>query len=86
MPKIKRNFICSECGYKTVKYIGRCPQCGSFDTLKEEIIEEEVKSAYTASKMTSTSLPVKLKEVKANALKRYESGIKEFDRVMGEEL
>jgi len=83
MPKIKRNFICSECGYKTVKYIGRCPQCGSFDTLKEEIIEEEVKSAYTASKMTSTSLPVKLKEVKANALKRYESGIKEFDRVMG---
>ncbi len=40
MAKLKKGFICQECGYVSVKWMGRCPSCGSWNTIVEEIINK----------------------------------------------
>ena len=38
MPKATTQFVCAECGYTSPKWLGRCPDCGKFNTLAEETI------------------------------------------------
>lgn len=37
MAKTKTKFVCQNCGYTTVKWMGRCPECGTWDSLAEEL-------------------------------------------------
>ena len=41
MEKLKKIFVCSECGYESPKWMGKCPDCGSWNSFDEEILEEE---------------------------------------------
>lgn len=43
MAKIKTSYICSECGYETPKWFGKCPNCGEWNTLNEELPAPEIK-------------------------------------------
>lgn len=77
MPRPKTYYICSECGYKSAKWMGRCLNCGAWNTfqeLDEEAIEEKVDIKVTPSSIT---------DIKAGACPRLSSGIGEFDRVLG---
>ena len=38
MPKTTTQFVCSECGYVSPKWLGRCPECGKFNSLIEEAV------------------------------------------------
>ncbi len=71
-------FICGNCGYKTLKWMGKCPDCKSWDSL-EEVIEEK-KSKLKKTKALS---PKYLSELSAGEEGRFTTGISEFDRVMG---
>jgi DNA repair protein RadA/Sms len=71
-------FICSNCGYKTLKWMGRCPECKSWDSLEESHEDSKPK------KLKIKSLnPKKLSEINIKKEKRFVTGIKEFDRVVG---
>lgn len=79
--KIKTNFICQECGYKTPKWLGQCPGCGSWNTMVEEI--EERDSGKSSLQSVTSSRPLSLKEIEIDEEERYFTGLNELDRVLG---
>ena len=74
--KQKSVFVCGECGYETPRWMGRCPQCGSWNTIVEE---ERVSLKAPSAPMKA----VPLKDVSAQAGSRTSTGIDELDRVLG---
>jgi len=81
--KIKSTYVCSECGYQTPKWMGKCPSCGKWNTLDETVVKEEKKSS-TISKTTTAQRPVsRLSQIKTDIEIRYNTGLSELDRVLG---
>lgn len=80
MAKAKSKYVCSECGYETVKWLGKCPACGSFGTINEEIVTT-VKSRGTG--LSSDVRPQRLSEITTKAEDRISTGLSELDRVLG---
>lgn len=83
MAKSKTIFICNQCGYESAKWYGKCPGCGEWDSLNEErIITESSKNAK--SRVThSTNLALPLSKINSSIELRYDTGIKELNRVLG---
>ncbi len=81
--KIKKVYICKNCGEEFPKWQGKCPQCEKWHTLTEETI---IINPLAKEKITATPLkPLVLQSKKSfQKLPRYPSGIREFDRVLGE--
>ena len=80
--KSKTSFICNECGYMSPKWMGKCPGCGSWNTLSENIIEAEPKKGSMV-KAASVNMPKTVEEIVINNETRYSTGISELDRVLG---
>lgn len=78
MMKGKAVFICQNCGFNSPKWLGRCPSCGEWNALIEEIAEE-ISNEYSFP----PSEPVLYEEVKGAEKKRGKTGIEELDRVLG---
>ena len=72
------HYECLECGFQTVKYFGKCPQCGSWNSLTECRDPE----AATGS-APSENRPIALDSVESKAQDRIPTGMSEFDRVLG---
>lgn len=81
MAKVKSSFVCSECGYETPKWYGKCPNCGEWNTLNEEMPVQEAKGKI--SRPVSASNTKRLNEISGDIEKRIATGIGEFDRVLG---
>ncbi len=80
--KTKTVYICSECGYKTAKWFGKCPSCNEWSTLSEA--EETVSSKKSAARtVVSSASYKKLNEVSGGENKRIVTHNNEFNRVMG---
>ena len=78
--KSKVVYVCSECGYESAKWIGKCPECDGWNTFAEEVIQ----TSKTTKKVTqSFSSPVKLSTVSSTNDTRIICGIGELDRVLG---
>lgn len=83
MAKSKYIYVCSNCGNESSKWNGRCPSCGSWNTLEEEL----AKGASVAS--SSRSIPdlsdsiLELEDIGADSDVRYDTGIGELNRVLG---
>ena len=75
--KEKTLYVCGECGYETPRWMGKCPQCGSWNTL----VEEERVLSHAAAQITTKAVP--LQNVRAEAQTRISTGIGELDRVLG---
>ncbi|MGL5616148.1 MAG: DNA repair protein RadA [Sarcina sp.] len=85
MAKIKTMFHCQECGYTSAKWMGRCPECGKWNTMIEEI-KEEVSPAKTKALVDIDKKLDKLKklgEIKSGEKERYDTKIGELNRVLG---
>lgn len=80
--KSKTSFICNECGYMSPKWMGKCPGCGSWNTLTENIVEAEPKKG-TMVKASAVNMPKTVEEIEINNETRYSTGISELDRVLG---
>lgn len=79
--KVKSLFVCSECGYESVKWYGKCPNCGEWNTMEEQT---PVVSGKTGIKSrVSIQIPLKLNEIDSTIEKRISTGMEEFDRVLG---
>ena len=78
-------FVCQECGYETPKFLGRCPECGLWNTLKEFKIQgSKLKSSVSASSLNPKPEPLQLiSEVSSQKKDRISTGISEMDTVLG---
>ncbi|MFG7387992.1 DNA repair protein RadA [Lactococcus lactis] len=78
----KSSFVCQNCGYKSAKYLGRCPNCGEWSSFVEEVEVQEVKN-QRVSMTGERSKPMKLDEVELFDTPRIETDLDEFNRVLG---
>ena len=83
--KKKIRYICQECGYDSLQWLGKCPGCGAWNTMVEEIVPEVPKGlgADTARAGLSSARPVPIAEVETADLPRFSTGSPELDRVLG---
>ena len=82
--KAKTIYTCKNCGCQSPRWLGKCPDCGDWDTFIEEITTPQSQSLQTAlSSTASSSKTIKLAEVENETEVRFTSGIKELDRVLG---
>ncbi|UQS82402.1 DNA repair protein RadA [Bombilactobacillus folatiphilus] len=83
MAKAKTRYICQTCGYVSPQMLGRCPNCGAWNQMVEEI-ERPVNTKATPSRTSvSHSQPMKLNAVQFDEQQRHQTGISELDRVLG---
>lgn len=84
MAKLKTTYVCQNCGAVHAKWMGKCPECNSWNTLVEEVIEKQSssKSTYTQNYIPKNT-PVALSNVAGIETYRFETGIKELDQVLG---
>jgi DNA repair protein RadA/Sms len=84
MVKRKTKFTCQACGYESAKWMGKCPGCGAWNTLTEEMEPSKSgrKLTFTASGDEGTK-PIKLKDVETVQEPRIKTDISEFNRVLG---
>ena len=80
--KVSTSFVCQECGYETPKYLGRCPECGLWNTLKEFKISNP-KLKQTSSFQNVDLKPQKISEVSFEEGKRLSTNFREMDEVLG---
>ena len=81
MAKAHTQFVCQQCGSTSPKWMGRCPDCGEWNTLVETIVESKERSplSYAAQR----SKPQRLSEVADDDLERVQLPMPEFSRVLG---
>ena len=80
MSKTKIKYICSNCGYESLRWIGKCPECESWNSFTEEIVETSPRKANISKSKFSYN---KILDISANEEDRVKTGITEFDRVLG---
>ena len=85
MAKQTTVFVCSECGATSPRWLGRCPSCGKFNTMAEEIVAPPAPAAAKAAKKAAYafSRAKPLSQVEFQTYERTPSGISEFDNVIG---
>lgn len=85
MAKKKTMFVCQQCGYDAPKWLGRCPGCGQWNTMAEEVIQQEKDSRQQGLNLglSDKSRPVPITQVRVEDLPRITSGSGELDRVLG---
>ncbi len=83
MPKVKTTYVCAQCGYTTAKWLGKCPECGAWNSMNEETAaqEPEAPKLKRAPGVGAEALPIG--EVPDEAMQRLSTGIGEMDRVLG---
>ena len=86
MGKLKTVYICTECGYESPKWYGKCPECGEWNTFSEDVRSDEPPSKQKTAGIISDgdcSAVESINDVEIADEYRYVTGIKELDRVLG---
>ena len=80
-------YYCSECGYKSAKWAGKCPECGAWSSFEEvEELPKDVKKATSSISVASRNSDIKVyefKDVEYTSEDRYKTKYEEFDRLLG---
>jgi len=79
----KTVFSCQSCGYQTAKWMGKCPDCGEWHTVVEEVQQGSTTAGPARGIMTPHSEPVSISAVEIEDETRLSSGILELDRTLG---
>ena len=81
MAKARTQFVCQQCGSTSPKWMGRCPDCGEWNTMVETIVESKERSPLSYA--VPRSKPQRLSEVAADGLERVQLPMPEFSHVLG---
>ena len=84
--KSKVSFVCQECGYDSPQFLGKCPECGEWNTLKEIKVEASKISDFGSDISGSSNkilTPKTLKEINYKEENRFSTGFSEVDNVLG---
>jgi DNA repair protein RadA/Sms len=84
MAKKISNFVCQSCSYQTSKWMGKCPECGEWNSFTEEttINSKDLNRAHKRSAL-SIEVPRLIKDIDVEKQPRIKTSINEFDRVVG---
>lgn len=82
MAKLKTKWICQECGYESAGYLGKCPECGAWGSLVEEVQQNFVQSGVKEN-FLNIDKPSLINEIELSSEVRMTTSISEFDRVLG---
>lgn len=84
MAKAKIRYVCTSCGSVSSRWLGRCPQCGEWNTMAEETVTPEApKAAQSMARSGPSSQATSLSDIALEDMTRVETGIGELDRVLG---
>ncbi|MDX2163567.1 MAG: DNA repair protein RadA [bacterium] len=86
MAKTQSRYVCQNCGRQSPRYMGRCPSCGEFNTMVEEVTEVSKAGTRTGDRtrvVLPSSRPQRLGEIALEEMKRHYVPIGEFNRVLG---
>ena len=81
MAKIRTKFVCSECGSESPKWMGKCPECGQWNTLVEEVEQRDSQAQQSFAGIVSR--PESLLDISEDIEERLSTGSYELDRVLG---
>ena len=82
MAKTKTKFICQQCGHNSIKWLGKCPDCGEWNSMVEEIIENDIQ--HSVKPITNEkNPPLSINEIELTFENHYKTEIHELDRVLG---
>ncbi|MBV7274483.1 DNA repair protein RadA [Clostridium thailandense] len=81
MAKNKTIFICQECGYESLKWLGKCPNCNKWNTMLEEVKVEN--KLFSSNIIKSSSTPKSITSIRSSEYERFNTGITELNRVLG---
>lgn len=83
MAKTKINYVCTQCGAIQPKWMGKCPDCGSWNTLVENVEAPISRFASSAVPQTAKSTVQKLEQIDSSEEQRYLTQMEELNRVLG---
>src|SRR5260370_36581793 len=86
MARPHTKFVCQQCGYESAKWMGRCPDCGEWNSLVETVIpgaRGQADSRVTSLARAGRSAPTPLTQIEATGDRRLATGSGELDRVLG---
>lgn len=83
MKSQKTIFVCQQCGYQSPKWLGKCPDCGEWNSLLEEREPSARRESQKRGQRLSGAKPVAFTEIESVGDERHTAGIAEFDRVLG---
>lgn len=81
--KSKTVFVCGECGYETPKWVGKCPGCGEWNTMVEDVRLPQKAAVSATPRPAHTFSAMPLSQINAADEHRFVTGISELDRVLG---
>lgn len=82
MAKLRSKYVCSECGYESSGWLGKCPSCLKWNTFIEEVVEN-ASASRTQGSAGPLPEPLPLTEIETIEATRLKTGSAEFDRVLG---
>ena len=82
-PKSKTIFVCQECGFQTPRWVGRCPDCSRWNSLKEEVTVGRSSTAIQKVLHGVSDKPTPITEITIDPEPRLTSNLSELDRVLG---
>jgi DNA repair protein RadA/Sms len=83
MAREKTIHTCTECGGTSPKWLGKCPQCGAWNTLEEGVAEAAAAKNHRFRSLTQAQPVAALHEIEASEVERTPTGLDELDRVLG---
>ncbi|MEZ4860841.1 MAG: DNA repair protein RadA [Caldilineaceae bacterium] len=84
MAKVKTQYVCSECGGTQMKWMGKCPDCGEWNTLQEFVVRAPEKSRLPAAATGATAgRPIAIPDIPKESMLRLPLKIEELNRVLG---
>lgn len=79
-------YVCDNCGYETIKWYGRCPSCGEWNSLQEQV-RQQVKTSKSGKSSNATGGGIvcaqRLSDIASDDSQRHKTGVGELDRVLG---
>ncbi len=83
MVKVKSSYVCQNCGASSVKWLGRCPACGQWNTYVEEKVVQPSTNAKGLIEISRQAHPQNLRDVQSSNEVRLDSGLQEVNRLLG---
>jgi DNA repair protein RadA/Sms len=83
MAKEKTVYVCTQCGGTSPKWLGKCPECGAWNTLEENVAEASSATRHRFQGLTKSQPAATLAEIETSDVERTPTGIEELDRVLG---